>query len=57
MNEQIESLLDEKTDIVNDLWRFGAELNEHTYDALSSRIEMLDSMLAMEGYYRKESTL
>lgn len=54
MSEQIESLLEEKTDLVNDLWRFGAELNEHTYDALSSRIEMLDSMLAMEGYYRKE---
>ncbi len=54
MNEQIESLLEEKTDLVNDLWRFGAELNEHTYDALSNRIEMLDSMLAMEGYFRKE---
>ena len=54
MNEQIESLLDEKTDLVNDLWRFGKDLNDHTYEALSNRIEMLDSMLAMEGYFRKE---
>lgn len=54
MNEQIQSLLDEKVDIVNDLVRFGGNLNDYTYDALSNRIEMIDSMLAMEGYFRQE---
>jgi hypothetical protein len=54
MNEQIESLLEEKTDIVNDLWRFGKDLNDYTYDTLSNRIEMIDFMLAAEGYYKQE---
>lgn len=54
MSEQIESLLEEKTDLVNDLWRFGKDLNDYTYDTLSNRIAMIDSMLAMEGYFRKE---
>lgn len=50
MNEQIESLLEEKTAIVEDLWKFGADLQGHTYDTLSNRIEMIDSMLSNEGY-------
>ena len=54
MSEQIESLLEEKTDIVNDLAKFGGSLNDYTYDTLSNRIAMIDSMLAMEGYYRQE---
>jgi hypothetical protein len=51
MNEQIQSLLDEKVDIVNDLVRFGEALNDYTYDALSNRIEMIDYMLSDEGYF------
>ena len=54
MNEQIQSLLDEKVDIVNDLVRFGGNLNDYTYDTLSNRIEMIDFMLASEGYYKQE---
>ena len=54
MSEQIESLLEEKTAIVEDLWKFGAELKGHTYDALSNRIEMIDYMLSDEGYYSRQ---
>ena len=54
MNEQIQSLLEEKTDLVNDLAKFGGNLNDYTYDTLSNRIEMIDFMLASEGYYKQE---
>lgn len=50
MNDQVKSLLEEKDGIVKDLLRLRSEMNEHTIDALSNRVEMLDSMLDMEGY-------
>jgi uncharacterized protein (UPF0335 family) len=53
VNEQIESLLEEKTAIVEDLWKFGADLKGHTYDTLTNRIEMIDYMLSDEGYFSK----
>lgn len=50
MNDQIESLLAEKMGILKDLLRLRGEMNDHTLDALNNRVEMLESMLAMEGY-------
>ena len=50
MNDQIKSLLEEKNGILEDLIRLRNKINDHTFDALNNRVEMLDSMLAMEGY-------
>ena len=50
MNDQIKSLLEEKDGIVEDVLKLRREMNGHTLDALLNRVEMLDSMLAMEGY-------
>lgn len=51
MNEQIESLLEEKRQIVSDLAIFGGNLNAHTHDTLTNRLEMIEFMLSNEGYY------
>lgn len=48
---QIESLLEELTEVRADLKKFEDRLNDHTHDVLSNRIDMLESMLEMEGYY------
>lgn len=50
MTDQMKSLLEEKDGIVKDLLRLRSEMNDHTLDALNNRVEMLESMLAMEGY-------
>jgi len=50
MNDQIKSLLEEKNGILEDLIKLRNKINDHTFDALNNRVEMLESMLAMEGY-------
>jgi hypothetical protein len=50
MTDQMKSLLAEQNGILEDLLRLRDKMNDHTLDALNNRVEMLESMLAMEGY-------
>ena len=51
MNSQIESLLEERWQISADLNRYQGKLLDYTHDTLINRLEMIESMLEMEGYY------
>ena len=51
MNEQIESLLEERWQITVDLDRYQNKLMDYTHDTLTNRLEMIESMLEHEGYY------
>ncbi len=53
MNDQIKSLLEEREGILKDLIKLRNKINDHTFDALNNRVEMLESMLDMEGYRGK----
>lgn len=45
----LESLLAERKAVEADFKKFGDKLNDWTYDLLVSRMEMLDSMIAIES--------
>lgn len=46
----LESLLAERKAVEADFKKFGDKLNDWTHDLLLSRMEMLDSMIAIESY-------
>jgi hypothetical protein len=45
---QLESLLAERKAVAADFKKFEDKLNDWTHDLLSSRLEMLDSMISIE---------
>jgi len=47
---ELESLLAERKAIESDFKKFEGSLNGWTHDLLLSRMEMLDSMIAIESY-------
>jgi len=51
MDNQIESLLEERWQITVDLERYENKLMDYTHDLLVNRLEMIESMLEMEGHY------